>query len=208
MRLEIDNLNIRHHQNQDLRFVFNSRLLDKKVPPRILIVIDNPGRSDLKNKEYLSGRAGKNARNILVNYNIIDKYPEDVAVLCKTPLYTETPDKLRSVEIKYDKLYELSQEFMADILIDLMKVLPLCETWVLEPPPNNKSYFKYYYSQLEFLTKTNPDIGSRIRYLKSFANSNFELDFLRTFYRLHKDATVVSEIIDKMQLRTNSEASQ
>lgn len=198
LKRSIDNWNMSYRESDKIEFVFNKRLLNISGNEKLLLVIDHPGKSDYKNQEYLSGRAGKIARSLLVNYGIIEDFYRETIVLCKTAVYGDTIDRIKMVMKRHENRWEESMALMANTLTGLMNENPELEAWILIASGTDNQIFQYYYRFLQWKLTEFSGIESRIRYFKSFANNHFELELLRSYFDMTDGKTRVSEILAKL----------
>lgn len=114
--------------------VYNTDL-DRFIPDsviRYILVGDNPGYEESRQRRYLIGRAGQQARNFFSKYGLVDDFDRQVLVLNKTFFYTNSTGDLRALlrdPSLRDKFIE-SQCIMADYIIRFHLLLK-CDLWII-----------------------------------------------------------------------------
>ncbi|GAB4298399.1 MAG: hypothetical protein Kow0068_22300 [Marinilabiliales bacterium] len=167
-----------------------------KIPQNIkyLWIIDYPTPNDYKQNSFLSGRAGKTGKKIIESYKIAENFNEDIFIIPKIPLVAETIQNLSTFKSKYDKIFEELQILMIDILVHVYKTFNPEFIWLLETPGSRmKNIMNKYYEELELLHKKR-FFNKQLKLFNSFANNNFELDFLRFFYNNYRDSSVINDL--------------
>ena len=127
--------------NQDLRKI-------KKNGPKYILVADNPGMDEQKNSRYLTGLSGKMARNFFENNGLVWSFENEVAVFNKSCIHTHSTKDLKKLK-KYKELFDESQIFMADILVDVQKIFN-CDVWIVGCSElKRKGLFETYLERLK-----------------------------------------------------------
>ena len=110
--------------------VFNEDLL--KIDPlevRFILVGDNPGTEEQKEKRYLIGTAGQGARRFFEETaHLEDSFDRQVMVLNKTPVFTPSTMDLGELS-EIEVLLEESQKYMAQLMVRLRLILD-CPLWI------------------------------------------------------------------------------
>jgi hypothetical protein len=102
---------------------FNDRSVIKYI-----LLADNPGKEEAVEHRYLIGHSGRQARNFFEANALADNFADEVLVLNKTCLHTNSTSGLR--KLKNSMLLAESQKFMAETAFKLHKVLD-CEMWIV-----------------------------------------------------------------------------
>jgi len=84
---------------------------------KLILVADNPGQIEAEHKRYLIGPAGISAR-VYFEKAFVTDFKKEVLVLNKTPLHTNTTEKLNS-----NKLLIETQIYMAEMISKLHQKL-------------------------------------------------------------------------------------
>lgn len=112
------------------QIVFNEDLLRlSSQEVRFILVGDNPGKEEQKNRRYLIGTAGKGARRFFEETaGLVTSFEKEVMVLNKTPVFTPSTMDLGDLA-EINSLLEESQKYMASFMIWMQKLLN-CPLWI------------------------------------------------------------------------------
>ncbi len=125
-----DSANRKKNYEVENTIVFNRDLL-KIENPKYILVADNPGKEEQREDRqiYLTGQAGKCARNFFMKNGLVDDFEKEVAVLNKCCIHTHSSADLKKLD-SFKDLVESSQYLMADIAVDMHKIFE-CKLWVI-----------------------------------------------------------------------------
>lgn len=95
---------------------------------KYILIADNPGKEEAAHHRYLIGHAGRQARNFFENSGLVSDFAEEVMVLNKTCIHTNSTSELRG--LKKSGLLADSQRFMAEAVYGFHRILD-CEVWIV-----------------------------------------------------------------------------
>ncbi len=125
-----DSANRKKKYEVENTIVFNRDLL-KIEKPKYILVADNPGKDEQREDRqvYLTGQAGKCARNFFIKNGLVNDFEKEVIVLNKSCVHTHSSADLKKLD-GFRDLVENSQYFMADMAVDMHKTFG-CKLWVV-----------------------------------------------------------------------------
>lgn len=177
----VENLNRKQQKKSvykiDNAMVFNRNL--RKIGtkgPKYILVADNPGMDEQKNENccYLIGKSGKMARNFFVENKLVSDFDSEVAVLNKSCVHTHSTTDLKKLN-EFNELVADSQEFMADIAIDIQKIYG-CKLWIIGCSElHEKGIFAPYLRRLSERYQTDAcHIKENVSFYPHFSYGNFQ----------------------------------
>lgn len=95
---------------------------------KYILIADNPGKEEAVEHRYLIGHAGRQARNFFENSGLVSVFEDEVMVLNKTCIHTDSTSELRV--LKKSELLAGSQRFMAETAYGFHRILD-CEMWIV-----------------------------------------------------------------------------
>jgi len=143
---------------------------------KYILLADNPGKEEAVEHRYLIGHAGRQARNFFEANGLVENFADEVLVLNKTCLHTNSTSDLRKLN-KNGFLAE-SQKFMAETAFKLHWVLD-CEMWIVGCSElHNRGIFSLFRETLADCYAEEKDISLRNKVFcyKHFSYGNFSHD--------------------------------
>jgi len=172
-----DKANRKRKYDIENSIVFNRALLEiGNSSVKYILVADNPGMDEQKNdnQRYLTGQAGKCARNFFVNNGLVKDFEKEVVVLNKSCIHTHSSADLKKLH-EFKDLVESSQYFMADIAVDIHKIFG-CKLWVVGCSElKNKGVFEPFLNRIkERYSADAKHLKDSVYFYPHFSYGNFQ----------------------------------
>jgi hypothetical protein len=156
--------------NRDLD-KFNDRSVIKYI-----LLADNPGKEEAVEHRYLIGHSGRQARNFFEANALADNFADQVLVLNKTCLHTDSTSDLR--RMKKSMILAESQQFMAETAFKLHEILD-CEMWIVGCSElHDRGIFSLFRKTLTdcYAEEKNIQLRNKVFCYKHFSYGNFSHD--------------------------------
>ncbi|MFH2143614.1 MAG: hypothetical protein ABIJ97_14405 [Bacteroidota bacterium] len=166
----------------DISYLLHPGSIYKTGSVKIVLITDNPALNDKISGYYLSGRAGKTAKKVFENYPIDNIKYSEILILPKCHIIAENNDDLKKIKNTHPLLFNLSQQYLANIIYEIFKSDNNCRFWFLQTTGVDPELFSEYYWTLKNLTLKNENFYKKCFFFNHFSGNHFELDMLRYFY--------------------------
>jgi len=143
---------------------------------KYILLADNPGKEEAVEHRYLIGHAGRQARNFFEGNELVNNFTEEVVVLNKTCIHTNSTTDLR--KIKKSKILADSQRFMAELVFEFHRQLR-CEVWIIGCSElHERGIFSQFKATLDdcYGKEKDSSLKEKVFCYKHFSYGNFSHD--------------------------------